>query len=305
MTGPPPLVSIGIPTYNRSAPVRRAIRSALGQDHPELEVVVSDDGSTDDTAEVVGAIAESDPRLRLIVQPANLGHARNFDAVLQAARGEYFMWLSDDDWLDAGYVSRCLGALREHGDVLVCGLARYHAGGRHAVDERPTDLLAERPGARVIAYFARVNVNGALFGVARRDDLRAIGFADAVGGDWRLVSGLAARGRVRTVRDVHIHRSMEGLSSDAEQLARSFGMAGARARHHHVVLAGRLAREIASGAPPFAPLPIAERVVVAPLVALLIVVRFPGIALARRILERLGLDSVEPRVTAWVRSRDR
>jgi glycosyltransferase involved in cell wall biosynthesis len=304
MTTPTPLVSIGIPTYNRSASLQRAIRSALEQDRSDIEVVVSDDGSSDDTEAVVRSIAATDARLRLIVQPRNLGHARNFEAVLTAARGEYFMWLSDDDWIDREYVSRCLEALRRHGDALVCGLARYRADGRHVVDERPTDLLSRRPGARVLAYFARVNVNGALFGIARRTDLLEVGFADSVGGDWRLVSALAARGRIRTVRDVHIHRSMEGLSSDAVALARSFGMGGVRARHHHVVLAGRLACEIACGGTAFAPVPVLERILIAPLVALLIVLRFPGIQLARRILERLGLDDVEPRVTAWVRRRD-
>src|SRR4051812_48138560 len=95
-----PLVSIGIPTFNRAESLRRSIRSALAQDHPALEVVVSDDGSTDNTAAVVAELAAHDARLRCVSQAVNLGHARNFQAVLEAARGEYFMWLSDDDWLD-------------------------------------------------------------------------------------------------------------------------------------------------------------------------------------------------------------
>ena len=299
-----PLISIGIPTYNRAASLAIALRSALGQDHAELEVIVSDDASTDGTASLVSSLAEDDPRVRLIVNPANLGHARNFQAVLDAARGEYFMWLSDDDRLDPTYVSRCLAILTREHAALACGLARYYADGRHVIDERPTDLLSRRPGARVLAYFARVNVNGALFGLARRADLRDVGFADAVGGDWRLVAGLAARGRVRTVRDVHIHRSFEGLSSDAEALAASFGITGVRARHHHVALAARLASEIARGGPAFAPLPRGARALVAPLVSFLLVLRFPGIAAARGLLERLGLDGVEPIVTRWVRRRD-
>jgi glycosyltransferase involved in cell wall biosynthesis len=304
MTGAEPLVTIGIPTYNRSASLERAIGSALAQDHRALEVVVSDDASRDGTAATVRDLARHDARLRLIVQPVNLGHARNFQAVLEAARGEYFMWLSDDDRLDPGYVSRCLATLRAEGAVLVCGLARYHAAGRDPVDERPTDLMSPRGGARVLAYFARVNVNGALFGVVRRRDLFEVGFADSVGGDWRLVSALAARGRIRTRRDVHIHRSLEGLSSDAQRLARSFGMTGARARHHHVVLAWRLAREILRGGSAYGRLPVTARVTVAPLVALLIIARFPGVNAVRRALDRRGLDAVEPQVTAWVRRRD-
>ena len=304
MTGAAPLVTIGIPTYNRSASLEHAIGSALAQDYGALEVVVSDDASRDDTAAMVRGLARDDARLRLVVQPVNLGHARNFQAVLEASRGEYFMWLSDDDRLEPGYVSRCVEMLRDDGAVLVCGLARYHAAGRYAVDERPTDLLSLRSAVRVLAYFARVNVNGALFGVARRRDLLEVGFVDSVGGDWRLVSALAARGRIRTRRDVHIHRSLEGLSSDAERLARSFGMTGPRARHHHVVLAWRLAREILIGGPAYGRLPLTARVTVAPLVALLIVARFPGVNGVRRALDGLGLATVEPRVTAWIRRRD-
>ena len=106
------------------------------------------------------------------------------------------------------------------------------------------------------------------------------------------------------MRDVHIHRSIGGLSSDAEQLGRSFGMRGVGARQHHFVVAARIAGELAAGSPAFAPQPRLARAATAALAALLIVTRFPGLALARRVLERAGLDRVEPAVTAWVRKRD-
>jgi glycosyltransferase involved in cell wall biosynthesis len=298
-----PLVTVGIPTYNRGAEAERAVRSALAQDHGAIEVVVSDDGSSDDTRERLERLAAEDGRVRYLRQPANLGHARNFQFVLDAARGEFFMWLSDDDRLDPGYVSRCLAAIAEPGTVLAAGLARYHSGCRHTVDERPTDLLSPRPAARVLAYLAAVNVNGPLFGVARREDLARIGFPDEVGGDWLLVAALAARGRVRTVRDVHIHRSADGLSSDAAELAGSFGMRGVLQRHHHVAVAASLARAIVSW-PDYAALGRPQRLLLAAAAVALIVVRFPGIAAARAVLDRLGLSRVEPAVTAWVRGRE-
>ena len=297
-------MTVGIPTYNRAALSERAVRSALAQDYPAIEVVVSDDASTDDTGERLQRIAREDERVRYVRQDANVGHACNFQAVLDAARGDYFMWLSDDDWIDPAYVSRCLAVLREQPDhVLVTGLARYHSNGSHVVDERPTDLLSRRPGARVLAFLARVNVNGALFGLAQRAELQRVGFRDVVGGDWLLVSALAARGRVRTLPDVHIHRSFDGLSSDPERLARSFGMHGVLARHHHFAVAARFAREIAGG-PDFATLSVPQRLLTAALAAGLIVLRFPVLHAARAVLERLGAEGVERRVTDWVRSRD-
>ncbi len=298
------LVTVGIPTYNRADTVVRAVESVRRQQHADLEILVSDDGSTDETREVLDAIAADDPRVRVLAQGTNVGHARNFQALLEAATGTYFMWLSDDDWLDPGYVERCLAVLEaDAGHSLVAGLARYYVDGSHSVDERPTDLVDSRPGLRILRYLARVNVNGVLFGVARRDDLLEIGFHDKVGGDWSLVCQLAAKGRVQTLADVHVHRSLEGLSTDHRRLARSFGMPALLARQHHLVVAARLAWEIAT-APSFkkiAPLPRATCALAA---CLLIVARFPGQAAARSVLKLFGLERVEDAVIAWVRRRD-
>jgi glycosyltransferase involved in cell wall biosynthesis len=297
-------VSIGIPTYNRCETLERAIRSALAQDHPALEVVVSDDASTDDTEALLRELTSTEPRLRYLRQRRNVGHALNFRAVLDSARGEYFMWLTDDDWLDPTYVSRCLAELVEHPDhTLVCGLARYYSNGAHVVDERPTNLQSARPAGRVLSYLARVNVNGALYGVARRDEVRRVAFQDVVGGDWLLVAGMAARGRVRTLPAVHIHRSLDGLSSDERKLAESFGLGGVLARGHHILVAARFASEILRS-PIYAGLAPRQRAVTAVLAMALIVLRFPVYAAARRILQRLGLGALEDRAIAWVRSRD-
>lgn len=300
----PPLVTIGVPTYNRAALCERAVRSALAQDHGTIEVVVSNDASPDDTLPRLRTLAAADDRLRVLDQPENLGHARNFQAVLDAARGEYFMWLSDDDHLDPGYVSACLGELlADPGLAIVGGTVRYESAAGPVLDERPTDLTARRPGGRVLQYLLRVNNNGILFGVARRDDLRAIGFEEVVGGDWLLVSALAAKGRARTVSSVTLHRSADGLSSDRSHLAESFGIRGFLARHHHLLVASAFARDIASS-PRYAALPRLGRPVTAALAALVITLRFPGHLAARWLLERLRLQRVEELAIRWVRSRD-
>jgi glycosyltransferase involved in cell wall biosynthesis len=287
----PPLVSVGIPAYNRPESMERAVRSVLGQTHQDLEVILSDDASADpDVVRVGERLAREDPRLRYVRQPANLGHERNYQHVLERATAPYFMWLSDDDWLDPGYVHGCLAALEaDPGLAIAWGTARYYEGEEHVIDERPMDLTARRPGARVVAYFARVNVNGPLFGVMRREELIATGgFPEMPGGDWLLVARMAARGRVLTVRDVHIHRSATGLGADEEELARTLGLTGAWARHHHLWVARNLMRT----------LPVSRAAAV--LSALLVLLRFPGVALLRR----AGLGRLEPHVSAWLRARD-
>jgi glycosyltransferase involved in cell wall biosynthesis len=90
-------VSAVIPTYNRSRMVCRAIDSALAQTHPDVEVIVIDDGSTDDTAERLAAYGE---RIRVIRQP-NAGVCAARNAGMALASGEFIAFLdSDDAWLE-------------------------------------------------------------------------------------------------------------------------------------------------------------------------------------------------------------
>lgn len=94
-----PLVSVIVPTYNRGIRVSRAIDSALGQTHQPVEVLVVDDGSTDDTAEQIKARYKKDARVKYLSRP-NGGPAAARNTGLEAATGEYIAFLdSDDEWL--------------------------------------------------------------------------------------------------------------------------------------------------------------------------------------------------------------
>src|SRR5713101_5512568 len=126
-----PLVSIGIPTYNRSLSLERAVESALGQDYDKLEIVISDNASTDETGDVCVQLCKRDARIRYIRQPKNLGMTENFRQALAASRGAFFMWLSDDDWLGPSYISDCMHFLTNNEDyVLVCGTDKYYKHGQ-------------------------------------------------------------------------------------------------------------------------------------------------------------------------------
>jgi hypothetical protein len=300
-----PLVTIGIPAYNRPAGLARAIRSAMAQEHSRIEILVSDDASPDPSVHSVAvALAGEDPRIRVVRQERNLGHAANYQWVLDAAKGEYFMWLADDDWIDPHYVDRCLAVLRQGRYMsLVCGLARYYRGGLHVIDERVTNLSSTRPGKRILDYFSRVNMNGPLFGLARREDLLAVGFPAVPGGDWLLVGAMAARGGVRSLETVHIHRSLDGLGGDGLRLAESFGLRGLRARHHHILVAAQIWREIVAGPPRFVALNPVPRLFVATSAAASVIVRFKLAELGRTALGADTAAQLERRVSRWLRSR--
>jgi glycosyltransferase involved in cell wall biosynthesis len=91
-------VSVIIPTYNRAATILRAVRSVQAQTYQDYELVIVDDGSLDDTAEILASLNE--PRLRLIRHTTNSGSARARNTGVSEARGDFIAFLdSDDEWL--------------------------------------------------------------------------------------------------------------------------------------------------------------------------------------------------------------
>jgi glycosyltransferase involved in cell wall biosynthesis len=101
-----PLVTIAIPTFDRAELLRRALASVARQDYANLEVLVADNASPgEETARVVESFRESIPGLRYVKHGARLDILENFMFVLRSARGEYFMWLADDDEISPNYIS--------------------------------------------------------------------------------------------------------------------------------------------------------------------------------------------------------
>jgi glycosyltransferase involved in cell wall biosynthesis len=95
-----PLTSVVIPAYNRRSTIGNAIQSVLAQPARDLEVIVVDDGSSDDSSAVVLRMAHSESRIRLIRHKANRGAQAARNTGIQAARGEWVAFLdSDDTWV--------------------------------------------------------------------------------------------------------------------------------------------------------------------------------------------------------------
>jgi glycosyltransferase involved in cell wall biosynthesis len=90
------LVSVLVPAYNAAATIAETLASALAQTYEDLEVIVVDDGSTDDTAEIVADIASCDPRV-ILVRQVNGGVANARNTALGRARGSYIAPLDADD----------------------------------------------------------------------------------------------------------------------------------------------------------------------------------------------------------------
>lgn len=165
-----PLVSICIPTHQGSRWIRDSIAAALAQDYPRVEVVVSDDLSTDGTAEAAGAV--SDERVRVVRSDRRLGMARNWNRSVQLARGAYIKFLMQDDLLDPTCVARMAAVLTRNPSVgFVFALRTIEvddpADAGSVRLARKLEALPERLGA-----LGEVNDGLAIFHAMRRTGFR-------------------------------------------------------------------------------------------------------------------------------------
>jgi glycosyltransferase involved in cell wall biosynthesis len=136
MTDPRPLVSICIPTYQGASWIRETLASALAQDYPRVEVVVSDDASTDGTADIVSSLGNG--RVRVIGSERRVGMARNWNRCVRAARGEYIKLLMQDDLLEPDCISALAAVLDRHPE------AGFVFSPRNVLLDDPSDPDARR-----------------------------------------------------------------------------------------------------------------------------------------------------------------
>ncbi|MGI8431341.1 MAG: glycosyltransferase family 2 protein, partial [Chthoniobacterales bacterium] len=129
-----PLVSLVIPTFDRPAYLEEAVASALAQTYPHIEVLVGDNGSVDVTRGWARELV-SDPRLTYRRNPRNLGMCGNFNALADAARGEFFVAIGDDDRLLPDFVSRLVEEMKPDVSLTFCN--------HYGIDQRGERLEAE------------------------------------------------------------------------------------------------------------------------------------------------------------------
>lgn len=120
LDAPGPRFSVLMAAYNRAHLIGEAIESVLVQGFADWELVIVDDGSTDATPEVVGRFAAAEPRIRYVRKPRNEGRSPTRSRAVAEARGEYVLWMADDDLLAPDLLATYDAALREtpHVDVI-------------------------------------------------------------------------------------------------------------------------------------------------------------------------------------------
>jgi cellulose synthase/poly-beta-1,6-N-acetylglucosamine synthase-like glycosyltransferase len=249
--GMPPTVSVVIPLFNAASVIRETVASVLGQTFRDFELLIVDDGSTDDSASICASI--TDPRIRLIRQP-NRGLAGARNAGIRHARGQYVAFLDADDLFLPDKLARHVDHLESSGYV---GLSFSHSEIIGQLGRRTGKMQDSRSGHYGLADLILENpVGNGSAAVVRRSALAAVSYTRMRDGAverhyfdealsacedvelwWRIAC--LTSWTVACLPEVHtLYRQMpHGMSSDTGRMLRGWDQAIAKTQRSapHVV----------------------------------------------------------------------
>jgi glycosyltransferase involved in cell wall biosynthesis len=192
-----PLVSIGLPVFNGEKYLAESVQTLLAQTYSNIELIISDNASTDRTRELCEKFAASDDRVRYHRNETNIGGANNHNLTFTMAQGKYFRWAAHDDVVEPELIERCVAVLENHPEVVVCHTDFVHIDmdGRvtdsisrnHCDSPRPSQRLAGMASARDFCEESYGLIRSEIFGRTRLQQ-------DYTGSDRTLMSELALYG---------------------------------------------------------------------------------------------------------------
>jgi glycosyltransferase involved in cell wall biosynthesis len=171
-----PKVSVGLPVYNGERFLVNALTRLLEQDFEDFELIISDNASTDKTAEICRQFVERDRRIRYVRNSTNIGLGANHNRTFELSRGEFFKWVAHDDDYPPGMLGRLVETLEDSPPRvgLVYSWCEYidEYGNIDGVDSDGVDLDDPWPHRRLAYLLQRVHMYNSPFGLMRADVLR-------------------------------------------------------------------------------------------------------------------------------------
>jgi glycosyltransferase involved in cell wall biosynthesis len=189
----------------------------LNQTFENFELVIADNQSTDDTAEICREYARRDKRIALHVNDANIGAALNFNKAFELSSAAYFKWASSNDIIAPDYLARCVEILDSKADVVIAASKTQIINENDEVIEQCHEdmhLYDDDPFVRFTTFLDRVRLNNLEQALMRSDVLRKTTLqAVYPSSDTLLVAEMVARGKVHQLPDFLLSRRIARSST--------------------------------------------------------------------------------------------
>ncbi|MEV6768622.1 glycosyltransferase family 2 protein [Nocardia sp. NPDC051030] len=251
MRHPHTLVTVALPVRNGADRIPAVVESVLAQDHERLELVISDNASTDATEEVCRELAAHDGRIVYHRNAVNVGILNNFIGALDLAKGTYFRWIGDDDWLEPNYLSRCLDAFEADPRLLLVTSQLDYIGPdgvRQTAPYHGTALRSQDPAVRFAEMLRLLNESflllDPLYALVRREPVSRIARRNMLREDEVYAGKLALAGPWGHVPEVLGGRHWQHDRQSV--MARKLGVASWQAHFSNTLECRELLRWIAA-----------------------------------------------------------
>lgn len=201
--------------FNGATTVSAAISSILVQTYSDFELIIADNCSTDGTFEICSQFAQQDDRIRLVRQKENIGASKNFEYVVEQARGTYFMWAAADDVRSPDFIEINLRFLEANPDYSASTSPNCFEGGRKAEDCVNFAIRGNFED-RVLTFLDHCWDSHAIFySVMRTRDIRRCDLLGEsfLGFDWAIDLYLVKQGRINRTCSGQLVLGRNGLSN--------------------------------------------------------------------------------------------
>lgn len=212
-----PRVSIGLPVYNGELTLRSALDSLTGQTFTDIEIIISDNASTDSTETICREYQAHDSRIRYIRQSYNIGPVANFELVLRSAQAPYFMWAAADDQRSEGYLEANFNFLTSNSDyVASTSPTRFQGGEFDPVAMGDRSLGDQDRYRRICEFFGPWHANGSFYSLMRTGVIRKCPFVGVsfFASDWAIVLYLAKAGKLKRIESEWVELGRGGMSNN-------------------------------------------------------------------------------------------
>jgi glycosyltransferase involved in cell wall biosynthesis len=226
MTINKPFVSIGLPVYNGERFLSQALDSLLEQDYDNFEIIISDNASTDATAQISAEYAGKHTKIRYYRHESTIWATGNFNHVFNLSSAEYFLWASHNMYWDRRYLTRCMEMFHSSDNLVLAGAVCNSIDMKNQLIfvDKGLSTVGSKPSERFIKYMSslynQVTVNGIFYGIYKRSALcRVMPMLQVIANDHLMLAQLSLEGEYFTIQEPLITKRQGGMSATLKTIA--------------------------------------------------------------------------------------